>query len=220
VIGITRFVELGPMQLAVGVLPYPRSFLCTDLISQLNGRRRANFVVATGFMLNIFILGVLYLGHTLPSVPANAQPPWQVIERAKGTMLPNGVVVAASVELFTRIFASTSGAVFASMLAYIAAQFCDVQSFHFGKRWTGSSPWLRNNVSTLTSQGADSFGRDQRYLRCCVSRRQHGAGDVAGADGIELCGQSLTVALADTIPLYFIVGFLRGYLQIDHEHTF
>ena len=33
VIGITRFVQLGPMQLAVGVLAYPLTFLCTDLMS-------------------------------------------------------------------------------------------------------------------------------------------------------------------------------------------
>ena len=29
-LGITRFVELGPWTLAVGVLPYPITFLCTD----------------------------------------------------------------------------------------------------------------------------------------------------------------------------------------------
>ena len=35
VIGITRFVQLGPLALAVGVLPYPLTFLCTDLICEL-----------------------------------------------------------------------------------------------------------------------------------------------------------------------------------------
>ena len=45
IIGITRFVQLGPMALAVGVLPYPLTFLCTDLISELYGRKRANFIV-------------------------------------------------------------------------------------------------------------------------------------------------------------------------------
>ena len=32
VVGITRFIQLGPLALAVGVLPYPLTFLCTDLI--------------------------------------------------------------------------------------------------------------------------------------------------------------------------------------------
>ena len=48
IIGITRFVELGPMSLAVGVLPYPMTFLVTDLISELYGRARANFLVWVG----------------------------------------------------------------------------------------------------------------------------------------------------------------------------
>ncbi|HCS27568.1 MAG TPA: hypothetical protein DIW43_08935, partial [Spongiibacteraceae bacterium] len=45
IIGITKFVQLGPMALAVGVLPYPLTFLCTDLVSELYGKRRANFMV-------------------------------------------------------------------------------------------------------------------------------------------------------------------------------
>ena len=61
VIGITRFVQLGPMQLAVGVLPYPLTFLCTDLICELYGKRRANFLVSVGLGLNFFILFVLLL---------------------------------------------------------------------------------------------------------------------------------------------------------------
>ena len=56
IIGITRFVQLGPMALAVGVLPYPLTFLCTDLISELYGRARANFMVTVGLILNVFIL--------------------------------------------------------------------------------------------------------------------------------------------------------------------
>ncbi|MGV0036417.1 MAG: hypothetical protein ACNYPE_16250 [Candidatus Azotimanducaceae bacterium WSBS_2022_MAG_OTU7] len=32
IIGITRFIQIGPLALAVGVLPYPLTFLCTDLI--------------------------------------------------------------------------------------------------------------------------------------------------------------------------------------------
>jgi len=126
VIGITRFVQLGPMALAVGVLPYPLTFLCTDLISELYGRRRANFLVWVGFSLNFFILGVLYVGNAIPAVAAESQPPWQVIQLAEEIALPNGEVLSGSVELFTLIYACTSGAVFALMMAYITAQFCDV----------------------------------------------------------------------------------------------
>ena len=75
VIGITRFVQLGPMQLAVGVLAYPLTFLCTDLISELYGRARANFMVTVGLILNGFILAVMWVGNLLPAIDASVQPP-------------------------------------------------------------------------------------------------------------------------------------------------
>ena len=64
-IGITRFIHIGPLALAVGVLPYPITFFCTDLISELYGRRRASFVVWVGFGLNLFVLGTLWLGNLI-----------------------------------------------------------------------------------------------------------------------------------------------------------
>ena len=65
-------------------------------------------------------------------------------------------LVTNQVELFTLLYATTSGAVMASMLAYIAAQYCDVYMFHFWKKLTGGKHlWLRNNGSTLVSQGVE-----------------------------------------------------------------
>ena len=158
VIGITRFIQLGPLALAVGVLPYPLTFLCTDLICELYGRARANFLVSIGLALNIFILAVLTLGDIAPSVPPEVMPPWQILSLANPVSLPNGEFVAGNVGLYQIIYATTSGAVFASMLAYIAAQYCDVQLFHFWKRLTnGKHLWLRNNFSTLVSQLVDSI---------------------------------------------------------------
>lgn len=65
-LGITRFIDLSfklplvgwevPMELAVGVLPYPITFLCTDFISELYGRRRANQVVLMGLALNLWVV--------------------------------------------------------------------------------------------------------------------------------------------------------------------
>lgn len=126
IIGITRFVQLGPWVLAVGVLPYPLTFLCTDLISELYGRARANFMVTVGLGLNFLILGTMWLANALPSAGLESQPPWQLIQLAEDVALPNGSAVTGSVELFTLLYAATSGAVMASMIAYIAAQYCDV----------------------------------------------------------------------------------------------
>ena len=100
ILGITRFIQLGPLSLAIGVLPYPLTFLCTDLICEMYGKTRANFMVTIGLGLNFFILAVLWLGNLLPSVPAEALPPWQVLHLAESVSLPNGSSVENSVELY------------------------------------------------------------------------------------------------------------------------
>lgn len=82
IIGITRFIHIGPLMLAVGVLPYPLTFLCTDFISEFYGRRRANFVVSVGLLVNGLVLGTLWLGDRIPS--AEQAPLANVVVRSTG----------------------------------------------------------------------------------------------------------------------------------------
>lgn len=215
VVGITRFVQLGPMSLAVGVLPYPLTFLCTDLICELYGKRRANFLVTVGLLLNGFVLLVLYLGQLLPAVDSATMPPWQAIKLANEVILPDGEVVGGTVELFYLIYSCTAGAVFASMLAYLAAQYCDVQLFHFWKRLTrGKHLWLRNNFSTLVSQLVDSS-----MVVTVTFGAMYWRGDLTLQQMLVLVGSNylfkMAVALLDTGPFYLLVFKLKRYLQID-----
>ena len=220
ILGITRFIELGPMQLAVGVLPYPITFLCTDLICELYGRRRANFMVTLGLGLNFFILAFVYLGSLAPSVGPEAMPPWQAIQLAEPLALPNGTVVEQQVELYKLIYATTSGAVFASMMAYIAAQYCDVQLFHFWKRVTrGRYLWVRNNFSTVISQMVDSF-----VVILVTFGATYLAGNMTTATLLTLMFSNyifkFCVAIADTGPFYLGVHQLRKYLRLaDGEYV-
>ena len=209
VIGITRFVQLGPMQIAVGVLAYPLTFLCTDLISELYGKARANFLVTVGLILNGFILSVM------PAIDPSAQPPWQSIELAKSIALPNGSVVEQSVELFSLVYACTAGAVFASMIAYVAAQYVDVFVFHWLKQKTGGKHlWLRNNASTMVSQAVDSVA---------VISITFGAVYLAGEMSLKVIfGLMLSnylfkflAAILDTPIIYLLVHKLKPYLGID-----
>ena len=50
-------------------IPYPITFLCTDFISELYGKRRANIIVWVGLVLNIWVLFILWLGAALPPHP-------------------------------------------------------------------------------------------------------------------------------------------------------
>ncbi|MEM0953872.1 MAG: queuosine precursor transporter [Pseudomonadota bacterium] len=214
ILGITRFIQMGPLQLAVGTLPYPITFLCTDLICELYGKRRANFMVTLGLGLNFFILGFIYLGNLMPAVPADALPPWQMLQLAAPVSLPDGSLLENQVELYQLIYATTSGAVFASMMAYIAAQYCDVQLFHFWKRVTkGKYLWVRNNFSTMISQLVDSF-----MVILVTFGAVYMAGDMSTGMLLTLMvsnyGFKFAVAVLDTGPFYLCVYKLRGYLGL------
>ncbi|NHO65911.1 queuosine precursor transporter [Aestuariicella hydrocarbonica] len=214
VIGITRFVQLGPMSLAIGVLPYPITFLCTDLVCELYGKRRANFLVTLGLGLNVFIIACLYLAQAVPAVSPETMPPWQMLNLAQPVGMPNGDTVSGSVELFDFIYSLTSGAMFASMMAYVAAQYCDVQLFHFWKKLThGKHLWLRNNFSTLISQGVDSF-----MVISVTFGAVWLAGGISTQQMLVLMGSNylfkMCCALADTGPFYYFTFKLKRYLQL------
>ena len=157
ILGITRFIKLfeidfdpsvpgaTPFAVAIGVLPYPLTFLCTDFISELYGRRRANLVVWVGLILNIWVIFILWLGGMLPGFET-LDSAGQVV-RDQADRLP----------VFFEVRTLAFGAVAASMVAYLIAQLVDVHVFHFWKRLTrGKHLWLRNNGSTLVSQLVDT----------------------------------------------------------------
>jgi len=122
-------------ELSVGVLPYPITFLITDIISEIFGKRKANQVVIMGIVASIFSIGLLLLGDVLP---ANSTSP-------------------IDDETFNLVFSASPLAVLASMTAYLIAQFLDIRIYHFWKQLTkGKYLWLRNNFSTFSSQIIDS----------------------------------------------------------------
>ena len=213
ILGVSRFLDLSfsiggleiPMALAVGVLPYPITFLCTDFISEFYGRDRANMVVWVGLGLNAFVVGFLWLGGVLPpSVEIG----------------PSGLPATDAYDFaFFRIRQLTTGAVLASMVAYLAAQLCDVHLFHFWKRLTrGRHLWLRNNGSTLVSQMVDSVA--------VILITHFWAGGIPVDPDAPLWPQlwvfirsgyvfKLVVALVDTVPFYIGSAWLKGYLRHD-----
>jgi hypothetical protein len=219
VVGITRFIHIGPLALAVGVLPYPLTFLCTDFISEFYGRRRANFVVAVGLLINVLVFVTLWLGAAAPAVDPTLQPPWQTIPLGGPLTLPNGVTVEGDIELFHIIYGCMRGAVLASMVAYMAAQFCDVYLFHFWKRLTkGRHLWLRNNGSTMVSQLVDATA-----VISITFGAQYLAGEMKLSTMASLIGDNylfkLSIAAFDTIPFYIGVRILGRYLRIDPSLT-
>ncbi len=132
---IVRDESTYTMSVPVGVLAYPFTFLATDLISELFGRKKAQLVVWVGFFMNGFMLLLMSVGH------------W----------LPNTGGVSGGIQLFEGVYEFMILNTVASMIAYLTAQTIDVRLFHFWKNLTdGKHLWLRNNASTMFSQLVDS----------------------------------------------------------------
>jgi len=229
ILGVSRFIDLSSyvgisdssdirFVIAVGVLPYPITFLCTDLISEIYGRKRANMVVWIGFVLNVWILIVMWFGGWLEApaeLLSDGTLPLTVGE--KGAEAPSGYA-------FYEIRKLTFVATFASMIAYLSAQFVDVQVFHYLKKKTkGKKLWLRNNLSTMTSQLIDSIA--------VILITHYYAGALPIADGANVPNALMMFiissylfkfffALFDTIPIYFLVKRLRKYLKIEDDLGF
>ena len=215
ILGISRFLDLSfdifglnvPMVVAVGVLPYPITFICTDLISELYGRKRATEVVWVGLLLNVWVVFLLWIGGALPG--------FEPIDPGTGELLRDE---AGRLPVFFEIRTLAFGAVTASMIAYLFAQWCDVQLFHFWKWLTGGRHlWLRNNGSTLVSQLVDTTA--------VILITHFYAGALPIVDEAPLWPQLLTyiasgyvfkvvVAVVDTGPIYLLVGWLRPFLGI------
>ncbi|MFM1877221.1 MAG: hypothetical protein RLZZ241_87 [Bacteroidota bacterium] len=123
-------------ELSVGILPYPVTFLITDLISEMYGRKRANQVVTAGIFASLFSMGIILMANHAPAI--------------------SGSPVDDST--FNQVFALSPVAVLASMLAYLFAQYIDIAIYHFWKDFTaGKHLWLRNNFSTFFSQTVDTL---------------------------------------------------------------
>ncbi|WP_298287216.1 queuosine precursor transporter [uncultured Lutibacter sp.] len=123
-------------ELSVGILPYPITFLITDIISEIYGKKKANQIVIAGIFASLFSMSIILIANYTPAI--------------ENSPINN--------ETFTKVFGLSPIAVLASMLSYLFAQFIDIRIFHFWKRKTkGKHLWLRNNFSTFSSQFIDTF---------------------------------------------------------------
>ncbi|RLD78133.1 MAG: VUT family protein [Bacteroidetes bacterium] len=176
-------------ELSVGIIPYPVTFLVTDIISEIYGRKRANQTVIAGLFASIFTLLIIIVSDAATATS------WSPITDAE----------------YHKVFGFTFLGIAASMAAYLTAQFIDVQLFHFWKRLTkGKHLWLRNNASTFTSQFIDTFV--VLLLLCSFGIIEWKLFGILLLNGFLF---KLLVALSDTPFFYLAVAIFRKYFKID-----
>ena len=121
--------------ISAGVLPYPITFLITDILSEIYGKKKTARIVWAGFGASLFVLGVLLFAQQFTAIEASP----------------------VNDDTFNMVFGNSWRVIFASMSAYLCAQLVDVRIYHFWKEKTaGKHLWLRNNFSTVFSQLVDT----------------------------------------------------------------
>ena len=182
-------IDLGfkTFVISAGVLPYPITFLITDILSEIYGKKKTARIVWAGFGASLFVLGVLLLAQQFTAI--------------SGSPVDD--------ETFNKVFGNSWRVIFASMTAYLCAQLIDVRIYHFWKEKTaGKHLWLRNNFSTVFSQLVDTT------LVVCVlflGVRSHSEIIQFILDGWLF---KILCAFIDTPILYTSTAFIRNKLDL------
>lgn len=187
-------VDLGfrVFVLSAGALPYPLTFLVTDLLSEIYGQRRTNRVVWAGFLVSGFVLAVLWLASLFPAIPESP----------------------VNDAVYNQVFKNAWRVIGASMTAYLFAQLIDVKLFHFWRDKTkGKHLWLRNNASTILSQFVDSV-LVVLVLFVGVQSTDWMIGTI-----LDLWMFKTLIALLDTPFFYAGTWALQRWTRVDaHQH--
>ena len=179
-----KIFSIGDWSMSAGIIAYPLTFLLTDTIAEVYGRKATTRVVWFGFACSLLMTLLIYIVKVLP-------------------VADDSIVNQAS---YDNVLGNVPRIVFASMVAYLVAQNHDVFAFHFWRRKTnGRHLWFRNNASTAVSQLMDTA--------LFVSIAFWGilpAGVLLSIFVVEYIVKIL-FSLVDTPLVYALVGIVRKY---------
>lgn len=136
----SKVVQLGIFTIPAAVVAYPFTFLITDIIGELWGKKEANNTVKNGLICQIFALILTFCAVKLPVASfANNQ------------------------NEFVAILGGSLRVTIASLIGYLCSQSWDVWIFHKIRdkyinkhNTTAGGRWIWNNGSTMTSQIIDT----------------------------------------------------------------
>ena len=179
-----KIFSIGDWSMSAGIIAYPLTFLLTDTIAEVYGRKATTRVVWFGFACSLLMTLLIYIVKVLP-------------------VAADTIVNQAS---YDNVLGNVPRIVFASMVAYLVAQNHDVFAFHFWRRKTnGRHLWFRNNASTAVSQLMDTA--------LFVSIAFWGilpAGVLLSIFVVEYIVKIL-FSIVDTPLVYALVGIVRKY---------
>ena len=131
-----KFFRIGSVDLSVGMLAFPLTFVMTDILNEFFGPARTRLVTYIGLGAAIFAFTLINVAIVLPTSPESPLP---------------GAT-------FATVFRSSGRLYVASLLAYLIGQLLDISLFTLLRRLTRHRMlWLRSTGSTLGSQLIDTL---------------------------------------------------------------
>lgn len=131
----TKITTLVGVSVSVGIFAYPITFLVTDIVEEVEGKRKTRNFIYAGFAALVLVLILTSLSVILPAASRYDYN-----------------------EEYKIVFASSLRIIVASLIAFLISQFHDLWAFNLLKKKTkGRFLWLRNNLSTIVSQFIDTM---------------------------------------------------------------
>ena len=197
IIGVKLF-EINSVTLTTGIITYPLTFLITDIVCEVFGKKRASLMVVLGFFASILSLVFINLAVMLPGSEV-----W--INNSFGYNSIKDMQNA-----YESVFTLPGFLISASMLAYLVAQLIDVRIFHYLKKVTNEKKlWLRNNLSTIFSQLIDTIIVNSIFLYFGLNL----GWDIIIKIIIASYLFKIIIALLDTPLVYIGVHYTRKYIK-------
>ena len=197
IIGVKLF-EIYSITLTTGIITYPLTFLITDIVCEVFGKKKASLMVLLGFFASILSLIFINLAVILPGseVWVNNSLGYNSIEDMQNA--------------YESVFTLPGFLITASMLAYLVAQLIDVSIFHYLKKLTsGKKLWLRNNISTIFSQLVDTIIVNSIFLYFGLNL----SWDIILKIIIASYIFKILIAIFDTPFVYIGVHFTKKYIK-------
>lgn len=188
----------NPITLTTGIITYPITFLITDIVCEVFGKKKASLMVIFGFFASLLSLVFINISVILPGSEV-----W--INNSLGYKSVYEMQTA-----YESVFTLPGFLISASMLAYLVSQLIDVRIFHFLKNLTnGKKLWLRNNISTICSQLVDTIIVNTIFLYLGLNLEWSTVIEIIIASYIF----KVLIAMLDTPLVYIGVKYIRRYVN-------
>ncbi|MDF3818790.1 queuosine precursor transporter [Leptospira sp. 96542] len=182
--GSKLFFAFG-FTMTMGVIPFPVTFIVTDLLNEYFGRK----VVRATTLIGMVMIGLAYVLIVIDiQIPASPESPVDDLA-------------------FQTVFANSGLVILGSIIAYLIGQMIDIHVFHMLRIATnGKHIWLRATGSTIVSQLIDSY-----VVIFIALGKYHGPAKLASIASTNFF-YKLGIAILITPLLYAVHIYIDRYL--------